>query len=220
MLVEHLLPQVGGVIERRLDLFVPPGWHTVAPPPSCDATQSFWCFLHRLNVKVPGLEALNASNCQPTLPPAPRCKLRRSPDDDHKDNAAFHGTFSTLLLLADVASEFQRTNPQGLPLAVNDMSLISGGFFDLDLRWEGEERHTYHRTGTSADISKRLGSGDCTQNTSLRAAVDLLMPVDPRSAIARRTNRAGVSRFLCEAPPDSNIHIDFDQVQIQIILLP
>lgn len=220
VVVEHLLPQVGGVIERRLDLFVPPGWRTVDPH-SCDATRSFWCFLHHLNVKVEQqLEARSGPNCQP-LPPAGTmsCKLRAA-DMNHTDAVAFYGTFSTQVLLSEVAHEFQRTNPQGLPLAANDISLISGGFFDLQLNWLGEERHSYHRTGTSVDISKRLGTGDCTQNTSLRAAVDLVMPVDPRSPIATRTNRAGASRFLCEEAPMNNIHVDFDQVQIQIILVP
>ncbi|MCI0356000.1 MAG: hypothetical protein L0099_13325 [Acidobacteria bacterium] len=135
VVVEHLLPQVGGVIERRLDLFVPPGWRTVDPH-SCDATRSFWCFLHHLNVKVEQqLEARSGPNCQP-LPPAGTmsCKLRAA-DMNHTDAVAFYGTFSTQVLLSEVAHEFQRTNPQGLPLAANDISLISGGFFDLQLNW-------------------------------------------------------------------------------------
>jgi hypothetical protein len=219
VVVEHLLPQVGGVIERRLDLFVPPGWRTVDPQ-SCDATQTFWCFLHRLNVKVPALSPLTASNCLPALPPAPICKLRASPDNNHTDAAAFYGTTNALLFLNAMADEF-RQRTEGLPLAVNDMSLVSGGFFDLDLGWQGEQRHSTHRTGDSADISKRLpGMGDCTTNLTLRAVVDELMPVDPRSAIQTRTNRAGVSRFLCEAAPTNNIHIDFDQIPPIIILGP
>ncbi|MGH9255253.1 MAG: hypothetical protein ACRD3C_11875 [Vicinamibacterales bacterium] len=219
VVVEHLLPQVGEVIERRLDLFVPPGWRTVDPQ-ACDATQSYWCFLHHLNIKVEQeLLARSGSSCAP-LPPAGTtiCKLR-NPDENHKDTVAFYGTFSTQVLLSEVGNEFQRTDEQGRALAVNDMSLISGGYFDLKLNWAGELDHSTHRTGTSADINKDLlGITDCTKPNDLRAAVDSLMPVDPRSPIATRTNPAGASRFLCES--GNRIHIDFDQSQIRFIALP
>ncbi len=223
--VKQRVPQVSGRIDTRLNVFSPPGWHTVSPPKACDATETFWCFILKLDVTVPELTSLPASKCSTAPPQAPICKSR-NPDDNHTDEVVFYGDGNTLLFLGYVGESYRRLtitsqNPTGRRVSVNDMSLIAGGYFDhLRREWRAPEQpppkpsasHFYHRIGTSADINKT--DGDCTKNKTLRAVVDLLMPVESRSPIARRANAPGFerSRFLCELENNKNIHIDFDQI--------
>lgn len=197
--VEQRVPEVSGKIETELDLFVPPGWFTVFPQ-SFDASRSFWRFITRLDVTVAGLSML------PTSPTGTFIKVRGN-DMSHTDAVAFYGTGDALLFLNAIADNYRLLtadpqNPAGVPLSVNDMSLIAGGYFDLNLDWRspappGRPKHVYHRVGTSVDINRQPG-GDCLQNKTLRAVVDLIMPVDSRSPIARRPNAPGFerSRFL------------------------
>lgn len=202
VVVEQRVPEVGGRIETQLDLFVPPGFVTVFPE-SFDATRTFWRFITTLNVNVPGLTVL------PDMPTGAYRKVR-STDDDHKDAVAFFGTRDALIFLNAIAETYQlltirSDRPAGLKLSVNDMSLIQGGYFDLNLNWRGEERHINHRTGNSADINR--DQVDCGKNKDLRAAVDITMPITSKSPIARRNPP---TRLLCES--GGRIHIDFDQV--------
>ena len=177
------MPEVSGKIDTILNLYVPPGWHTVSLE-SCDTSFTYWCFNTTVDVGVV-TDLLPLADPQ-TYPGLPYIRVRNNPTTDpHPNSVAFYGTINTLFFLNNIAISYQDA---GYLLSVNDMSLPRGGKFDIkgDYKLVGKKSgHKYHRTGTSADINKD-DNGDCLLNDQLRRAVDQEMPIKAGSPFAVR----------------------------------
>lgn len=196
MYITHYLPEVSGVIKTQLDMYPPPGWYCVA---GClDNTRSGWRWITSLNIGVPELNQLPASDAYVKA---------RGNDTVHRNDDAFAGTAGAIEGLTKIAAKYKKLN--GSNLSINDMSLPKGGLFDWKAKigsniWQSP--HSYHRTGDSADINKT--QGDCIKNKNLLDTVDKVFPLPENSVFNQRTPYK--SRLLCEIKNDNAIHIDFD----------
>jgi len=76
------------------------------------------------------------------------------------------GSAALVEVIQNIASVFDSLH-QGVKLRINDMSLESGGLFDIDINNNWNTPHKSHRVGTNADIGI-FGidiDGKCTEQT-------------------------------------------------------
>jgi len=97
----------------------------------------------RINVQVPGLIPLE----EVIIPTFFRLTGRTS---THFDN--HYGTENTVDKI--VAMAFDYFDLHNETIGINDMSLISGGLFDIRNNWSAKPGHSRHRLGKSVDIDR------------------------------------------------------------------
>lgn len=193
-LITHGIPQASGKIVKKLVIYAPPpnwtaGWWCYF---GCDLT---YTYIDIFNVEVPGLKYL------PDAGPADFYVKVRGGAGTHPE--AYYGTGFTVQTLQLIAQNYWVLS--GSKLSINDMSLPSGGMFDLNSAWFVNSNvgngHLSHRTGTDADINQ--DNLECTKDKNLRQAVDMLVPSVsiPGTFLSR-------SALWCEG--GGNKHIDFD----------
>lgn len=98
-----------------------------------------------LYVEIPGLNR---------MPTGTDYVLYNSEDGEknHPDN--HFGTPALINTIKAVASEYKTAAPDAEPLQIGDMSLFTGGVFDIKHDWTVP--HTGHALGTDADIGKNV----------------------------------------------------------------
>jgi hypothetical protein len=69
-----------------------------------------------------------------------------------------------------------RGGGRAVVISLNDMSLPFGGRFDMSARWDGrnDQRHRFHRVGTSADVNQTLSATQLDKLTTFMARRGLL----------------------------------------------
>jgi hypothetical protein len=72
----------------------------------------------------------------------------RTPDNNH------WGVGFTLNAIDSISANYQRIFPADPILKINDISLPTGGRFDIWGHWEGNSDHEYHRLGRDVDIRR------------------------------------------------------------------
>ena len=135
------------------------------------------------------------------------------------------GTAIALEKLQQIAQKyFNTTNDENNPteqkrkLKINDISLVRGGVFDLNLNWVGDNQndpHWGHRTGTEVDIETKDSLGNDTSCTSVPEGNDLvkeaveavireeLSPTTPQGTIPLRLRRA----YKCESEGRNHVYL-------------
>lgn len=203
--------EVSGRIAVTFTVDSPPNYHCVASLEWKCITNSTSQSIETLLVAVPGLASLygpagGASIIKADGSTAPYIKVRGAASAvPHHNEDAFYGLPRTLETLEKIAALFKANMRR--PLSVNDMSLPSGGKFDIFANWNADpQRHGEHRLGISADINSNGPS--CKYDKWLKVAVDTVIPdIAPRYVNINAKNRT-MSRLLCEET--GNRHIDFD----------
>lgn len=191
--VVHEMPEVSGNIVGEATVVLPYRWYCVD---SCYTSNS-WRYEWTYDIGI--RELANLPNI-----PSEYAKVRTRPDFNHPDSVAFTGTQFALQMLPLIAQNYFVLS--GRLLSVNDMSLIKGGLFDIDINAQWTTPHSSHREGKDADINQD-GIG-CDQDRDLRTAVDqLLRKVKTPSGNLR-------SALLCEPCPGTGTncrkHIDLE----------
>lgn len=150
----------------------------------------------KVTVKAPSL--LNLATSQSSLAHAFRLTgVTAHHDDNHWGTR--HTIDSALLVAKDYLERFSAT------LNINDMSLISGGMFDIDGDWNIRPKpfHKLHRQGTSVDIESCAVSA-ILDNPNDRGTCGSGILV-PKPFIGRRCLRRGQGWLEKEA----SIHCEF-----------
>lgn len=131
-------------------------------PAACGIIKIVWKFssgdsdTDYVHIKVEGLEALSGS----------QSLILIGATSKHPDN--HYGTTAMNTKLHSLADKFfAKFN---VPIAVNDMSLVWGGLFDIDGAWGGP--HQTHREGRHADV--RSQTMDDTQKEFFRVEAQKL----------------------------------------------
>lgn len=183
--VTHELAEVSGHIQAETLIDVPafpPGWRCVSP---C-WTPTQHRFVTTLRLGVPGLQELKKEN---PADPFDLTGQTASHPSNHLGAAAANGT---LKRIAETYKAAARKN-----LSINDMSLPTGGMFDLCNTYNPQNTcaaapkggHGEHRTGTDADIDQ-LG-----------------VPCDKDKHFKEAVTKAG-AKFKCES--GGRKHVDLD----------
>lgn len=191
-IVEHVLPEVSGILDGEATLTLPPRWYCIG---GC-YTYNSWRYEKTYDIGIRDLATLPAN-------PSIYQKIRTLPDNDHPNAVAFNGTQFALQLLPIVAQDYYVLS--GRILSINDMSLPKGGVFDDNENWGPP--HQTHREGKDADINQ--GGVACYLDQDLRTVVDQLL--------SRITTPSGNIRspLLCESCAGGTLcrkHIDLESL--------
>jgi hypothetical protein len=130
----YTAPEVSGTIELLVTLVFPP-----VPPATTGQTVSF---TQTIGVEITGLETLPSGNW------TPKGMVAGQHTDNHYGLPSMNA--SVLLLADDYRFEF------GVPLEINDMSLVQGGLFDVfgpNAAREWHTDHKSHRWGDDVDVN-------------------------------------------------------------------
>jgi hypothetical protein len=175
--IRHSVPQFAGRIQVKLSIIPPFGWVCLI-----DCNFDF--------VEEVGVDGLSE------LPfPGPNLSYQnsRAPDTRHPKGSS--GTSDTLIGTAAIAQGYLYKTGAGLK--INDLSLPSGGKFDLGGAYQENDAHVSHRAGKDVDIGKVDLAGksiDCFKSKDLQQLLT--------------ANGVGKVR-LCEPPPGA-YHIRFN----------
>lgn len=190
------MPEVSGNLTVEATLVLPPYWYCVS---SCYTFNS-WRFDDTYDIGIRNLATLpNPSTGDAYI------KVRTQ-DPNHPGSVAFTGTAFARQMLPLIAQNYYVLS--GRQLSVNDMSLVKGGLFDIDVpnrAWR--DPHSSHRQGQDADINQ--GGIGCDQDRDLRTAVDQLL------SKVKTPSRNLRSALLCESCADGSLcrkHIDLESL--------
>jgi hypothetical protein len=207
VVVDHEVPEVGGVMFVFGELVLPRGFH-------CEDL----CYRED-RWRAEGYVNVGERNLKQLSDPAPSDfyrKVRGGPppvpgvDPLHFDAVAFAGSPFTLASIPILAQNYFLSSG-GRLLSVNDMSLPKGGLFDIKGDWKPD--HKSHREGNDADINRRDPTtsenlGDCDFDHALRLAVDRTLPPLKRAD-------GELTALYCE-DGTGNRHIDFKESLISL----
>jgi len=136
----------------------------------------------------------------------------------HPDN--HFGTATALDRIRQIALAYREQNPGLGKLGINDISLVRGGVYDIDLNWVGDNQnnpHWGHRTGTEVDIDGRDSKNNVTACESVRggnrrvkqaveaAIPEFLIPTVPQGSTPFTDEP--ISAYLCESQGRNHVYL-------------
>jgi len=144
-----------------------------------------------VRIRIPGLQELEPGSTY-ELVGAPQNYSSTNDPCRTSPPASLHsgnhfGSAALVEVIQNIASVFDSLH-QGVKLRINDMSLESGGLFDIDINNNWNTPHKSHRVGTNADIGFRAINSDseCT-DINLRR-LRRIIQTEIRSEPLRETN--------------------------------
>ncbi len=166
--------EVSGRIAVTFTVDSPPNYRCIESLEWKCITRTTSQSIETLLVAVPGLASLygpagGASIIKADGSTAPYVKVRGAASAvPHHNEDAFYGLPRTLETLEKIAAVYKTSS--GRALSVNDMSLPSGGKFDIFANWVADPQgHAEHRLGISADINSN--GPTCQGDIKLQKAV-------------------------------------------------